>query len=76
MFCLSTQNVTGARHLFTTRNLATASAESTVHAEHSVSRLPLDSLHESEESLYLSFKLLAFFVFPQRRYARDSLAFL
>lgn len=76
MFCLSTQNVTGTPQLFRTRNLAIASADCTIHAEHSVSRFPVDSLHESKEGSHLSLKLLAFFVFPQLSYARDSLALL
>lgn len=76
MFCLSTQNITGTPQLFRTRNLATASADCTIHAEYSVSRLPVDSSHESEESLHLSLKLLALFVFPQLSCARDSLALL
>lgn len=76
MFCLSTQNITGTPQLFRTRNLATASADCTIHAEHSVSRLPVDSLHVSEESFHLAIKLLALFVFPQLSYARDSLALL
>lgn len=63
MFCLSAQNVTGTLQLFRTRNLAIASADCTIYAEHSVSRLPVDSLQESKESSHLSLKLLAFFVF-------------
>lgn len=64
------------RQLFRTRNLATVSADCTTHAEHSFSRLPVDSLRESEECSHLSFKLLAFSVFLQLSYARDWLALL
>lgn len=63
MFCLSTQNLTGTPCLFRTRNLVTVSADCTIHAEHLVSRLPVDSLHESEESSHFSLKLVAFFCF-------------